>query len=347
MTALINKTQMETAAQAIGVDHSFLTDIRDLFEGRRSGHVGHWQYSDSLFPGDAVRGAALWEAFIRSTKDYYVLFNEIALIRENGAAIAHGLGPFSKVIEFGPGSREAMTNKTIPLLTQIRLAPNAVYVPFDISDEFAKGASNTIVQAMPWLDTQTITGDYLEDPLPTIDRPGNTLGVFINNLPNIASSDTGGIPADKVKTLLRRFSGMLGANSHLLVTYDSNQDERSIFAAYDHPLQRAFGSNLMHRIVRDLPVTRGFDPTAWRYEPIWKPENHQVCHTVFCEKAQAFRLGDNSYSIEKGQSFVLNNSFKYPSGLVEKLAKQAGFETINVVKDRQDRIAMHMLRFDG
>lgn len=319
----------------------FLHKMQATFRGEAHGVVGDLQYTTSIDQSDPVQGANLWEAFLKVSKDYYPLPNEIKLIRTKAGRLIQDKKSPVFIVDFGPGPKQAVLNKTIPIMRHFGNA--AGYAAIDGCMDYVVSSCNVVGKKHASVPLYGYQADYLEDD---INLPEGTrkIGLFFGGtIANFEGHPTQGLPAERVIALLKRMRELLGSDGSLFITNDSNQDEESILSSYLHPLQIAFGSNLMHRVKRDLPVSKGFDPCAWRYEPVWHAANHQLCHTVVCERTQDFWLGEEYFKINVGERFILNNSFKYPVSKIKEWAHEAGFNSHQHVMDHQNRQALHLM----
>ncbi len=320
----------------------FLSDVQATFRGEKHGVVGHWQYSSSQYDGDPVCGAQLWEEFLKTTSDYYLLSNEIRLIEENAKKLLDGIQEPVVLVDFGQGPAQAVRNKTVPIMRQLK---NIVaYCPLDTCEDYIYEAGEIIAQERPDLPVHGYHVDYLKDEI-KIPKSKSAIGLFFGGtIGNVAGHPHDGLPEDLIISQMHTFKNILGENSSMIMTNDTNQDEASILQSYNHQMQVAFGSNLMHRIKRDLPVYGNFDPTAWHYEPIWHAKNHQLCHTIICDKSQNFLLGNERFNIKAGEKFILNNSFKFPVEKIKLWSEAAGFSVQDHFTDDQSRQAVYLLK---
>lgn len=323
-------------------NRKFLADIQATFRHEKHGVAGPWQYSSSLYEGDPVKGALLWENFLSQSVDYYPLPNEIDLIRDHaGSLISDKVSPVT-LVDIGPGPAQAVLNKTIPVKEQFKDV--YLYCPIDTCPEYLVSAGQVLHDNQAHLSVKAYHVDYTKDKiaLPKVTR---AFGVFFGGtVGNVEGHPDMGLPEEIMIEQLHYIREILGHNGTLMITHDANQDEVSILQSYMHPLQIAFGANIMYRIARDLPVYGYFDPKAWHYEPRWYAKNHQLAHTIICDRDQTFWLGEERFHITAGEQFILNNSFKYPVEKMKEWASAAGFKSQRHVMDHQGRQALHVLQ---
>ncbi len=320
----------------------FLSDMQALFRKERHGHVGAWQYSDNEGAHDPVRGAILWEAFLKASKDYYPLHTEIELIRNKaGLLIGKRVNPVW-LTDFGPGPPQTVRLKTLPIKKHFQHVVG--YSPIDLSETYLHEASQVVFEDQPNISLKAFHADYFTDYIQLPKGNHTPFGLFFGStISNFEGRPEDGMPTDAIINQLVRLKEILGNGGELMMAYDANQDEQSILSSYMHELQMEFGRNIMHRVVRDLPVYGNFYPDAWRYEPQWHAQTHQLCHTIICEKDMDFWLGDEHFKPKAGESFILNNSFKYPVEKMNEWSQQAGWGTQHHEMDAKNRVALQLM----
>ncbi len=319
----------------------FLSDMQATLRGERHGIIGPWQYSSSHSNKDPVRGAYLWETFLKASLDYYPLPNETRLIQSRAGDLIQDKSTPVVLVDIGPGSTQAVINKTIPVKRHFENV--VMYCPVDKCEDYLISSANVLNDEQQGIPIKAYHVDYTQDEI-NIPHKGRVVALFFGGtIGNFEGHPNEGLPEDKVVEYLKSVKKIIGSDGTLMITHDANQDETSILRSYLHPLQVAFGSNIMHRVKRDLPVYGDFDPDAWHYEPVWHEKNHQLCHTILCDRDQTFWLGQERFKIHAGERFILNNSFKYPVHKMKEWASLAGFGEQAHVMDHQGRQALHAL----
>jgi dimethylhistidine N-methyltransferase len=200
------------------------------------------------------RGARLFER-ICETEEYYLTRTEIAILRENMAAIVARIGPGALVIEPGSGSGE----KTELLLEN--LEDPAAYVPIDVAREQLIGFAAQIDQRFPDLDVMPVCADFTDGyELPACGNavrkrvayfPGSTIGNFT--------------PPDAAE-LLRNMSELCDDVGGVLIGVDLKKDRAIVEPAYDDAggVSREFALNYLVRLNRELDAD--FDLDQFGYE---------------------------------------------------------------------------------
>jgi uncharacterized SAM-dependent methyltransferase len=318
---------------------AFKSDIIDLFSRKRGGHVERWLYAASA-PGHAS-GADLWSAFLRASKNYYVLPNEVALIRSVAKTLKGSLGVVDTVVDFGPGSREAVTRKALPM---IRACANAErYVAVDLSPTFLVDAC-ALVSAKSGLAATPVEQNFFKDDF---DLPGdNRLGVMFGlTISNTDLREGEPFPRADMTAKLGHVGRLLHGEGEnlLLVSFDSNADRASIERAYDDPHWSRFVAHLTYAIAGVVEPGGSFNPSAWRHEAVWNEEAHVLHACIAAEADQAFTLGGHDFRIRKGERFVAINLCKFPVAWFREICADAGFAVAESFFDRDKRIAVQLL----
>lgn len=323
----------------------FVNDLIDLFEGKKSGHLAHYHYSEPLFSGDKVNGAYLWDQVIRNSSAYYQFESENSLIPEVAQYVSALLkDEKSSLIDLGPGSGLSLQKKTLPFINSLSDIGN--YIPVDMCAEYLDGIKQTINSDFSDLHITPQQKNYFDD---AINFDVNTIPVFlfmsssISNLPEIDKND---LYCNQLEKILSHMYEAIQREGYLIVSQDTNQDEKSLYDAYSSPDHVEFSLNLLERIKRDTCNIRNssFDPSAWRYEPQWCAINQCIKHTVIANQDQTVIFNNKTYEIAKNHSFVLDNSHKYRSDDFISISKKAGFIPVKTFMNEVNKVAIHILK---
>ena len=124
------------------VRSQMLADALKGLQGEQKSIPPVWFYDE--------RGSRLFEE-ITQLPEYYPTRAERALLEAHATSIAE-LSKADTLVELGAGACE----KTRVLLTALQETGSlARYVPFDVSDEFLRGAAATLVGGVPTRSTST------------------------------------------------------------------------------------------------------------------------------------------------------------------------------------------------
>ncbi len=323
-------------------DEKFSSDVLEFFSGVKAGHLGQWEYSEPKFSNDVVRGGELWRKFLREhINDYYILPNEIRLIQETAFSVAECIGKSSvTVIELGPGSKESVYFKTIPMLKGF-LNPQT-YVAIDLVGSYLKDAKRIVSGLFDGCNTLGIQKDFFNESfcLPHYDTP--VMIMFGGTLCNLSGFPNDGFSIKETIKILRNIRSLIGDGGYFVITQDTNQDPISIERAYQG--QGEFALNLMHRVLRDANVEGDFDPKAFEFKPRWFSKSYSLVHSYTVKRDMRFRINETPVELKENQVLYFNNSYKYPSELFKRVAAIAGFQSVRMFFDKDKRIALHVLK---
>lgn len=316
---------------------AFRNDIIDLFSRKRGGHVERWLYA-GIAP-DGMRGSDLWATFLRASRNYYVLSDEITLIADVADALKPSLKTADTVVDFGPGS--AVERKSLPLA---RACENATtYVAVDLSAQFLRDAC-ALMAARTGLATVPIEQDFYRDDfaLPGRNRLGMFFGLTISNA-DLREGEP--LPRADIKDKLEHMGILLcgEGENELLVSFDANEDRASIERGYDDPNWKRFVANLAYAIAGIVDPGGNFIPSAWRYEAVWGAEAHVLHACIAATADQEFAVDGHAFSISKGERFVAINLCKFPVEWFQEVSCDAGFSLGKPFFGRERRIVIQPL----
>lgn len=317
------------------VINNFKQDIIDLFSRKKGGHIDHWLYSDAL--RENMTGSQLWHEFLRASKNYYVLPNEIALIAQHANEISKQMNDVDTVVDFGVGDDLAIVNKALPIIKGIESAKT--YIGIDISAQFLQAACKRVANDTA-LETQCIQSDFykLGNPLTGQKRLGMMFGSTITNQ-NMMEGEA--FPHEAITGKLGRLKNVVGEGGKMLINYDGNRDSESVLKAYDH----VFWSRHVTGIAYDIAnIAQGdFKIDSWAHKRIWDKNAHVLHQCIEATQDQHFSINEHDFRIKKGARFVAVNNFKYPSDIFKSLAHNAGFEVGPTYSDPQSRMHIQTL----
>ncbi|MCB9988268.1 MAG: L-histidine N(alpha)-methyltransferase [Rhodospirillales bacterium] len=326
------------------INPAFQKDVCDFFAERRSGHIGHWRYSEPLFPGDHVNGIQHWRRFIEQAKngsDYYIYGDEISVIQNFMPQIGMLIPKSITAIELGPGSKDALEQKTLVSLRSINKVVS--YVGVDISESVLENAEQIISREMPHISFHAINQDFFRKNLtfPVTGMPVMMMfGQTMFNLPISPFSPS--VPKEILTGYLAHFKSHLGNTGYFVVTQDTNQDADNLYSAYIG--EKVFAENLLHRIIRDLPVSEAFNPAGFLFEPFWVPETKALAHTFVCLENMKFTIGDEAFYIKQGQRLCFHNTYKFSDSAFLSMAMDSDFVPVSSFDASGGCVKLHVLK---
>jgi len=321
-------------------------DVENLFLHKQAGHMGKWQYSTPHHENDIVNGEHLYSKWIENAEKYYVSRNYAALLEKH----AHDIYQHSKectfLVDLGPGDEKAVSRNTFPVLKNHSRIQH--YWALDICSSYSNGAAHAVKNKFPQVKSTAVSYNFYE-PNSSIANKDNKIVLYasgtIGNYTGHAQSKS--CLSDMIKNLTS-LKSILFIGDILVVGLDTNQNAETLYDSYNHPLHELFEMNLMQRIKRDIiPNEIGFIPTAWKYKMRWYPETYQFCHIAEATESQRFSTNSSYFTINKGDQFIIDNSFKFPVGVFQQAAIHAGYEPLASYLDDDKRMALHVLRVVG
>ncbi len=307
---------------------NFLQDSLDLFEGRKTSHMGAHQYVPHAGKrnGKPTSGDRLWaETEEQHNVSSKAMFNaETVLLRQAASKISQFIPQGLPVVDLGPGTVQAFRNKVQPLMQAIQ---SEQYIPVDesivfLQDLFHSKDIKEKYSVRPMID------NFFENESPY--HEGSALVCsFGSTISNIENPMSGNLPEEALIKGLYRMA--LAANDGaLLVAFDSNQNGENIKEYYR--LHALFQLNIFDRMAVELPM-KNFDALAFDYEPIWIPASSQLAHTAIVTRNTDFEIGDKSIHLEKGQRLHLKNSYKFETAFFEKACRALQLDILRVWED--------------
>ncbi len=315
----------------------FKEDVIDLFSGKRGGHVEHWLYSDTL--RREYSGSQLWQEFLKSSTDYYVLKNEIDLIAKVAPSLGAGLRDTYTVVDFGVGSGQALEKKVIPIVNNLKTVKG--YIGVDLSGDFLRNSKNTIADNFPSIETSTIQADFFNASfaLPQKEMLGLMLGCTISNMDVLMGAD---FPRSHIAERLSHLKELLGSNNHLLVSYDANTDVKSILSAYSNEYWGRHVTGIMYDVAKI--VEGDFSASAWKHTRVWNDTAHVLHQCAEATEDMEFSIDDKVFTVSKGKQFVTVNNFKFPKPLFQSMCDEVGFVLKESYADNQGRMQLQLLK---
>lgn len=309
------------AAQLAVTDLS--RDALRLFLGYEGGHMEKWEYAISAYKTDPAGGSEHWAELVKRPGAYYLAQAErdivSALISSDSG---HIFSDVKTLVEFGPGSSEAVCGKTIPFASACRALD--LYVGIDASYEQADSASQMISSSLG-VTSKVIQADFTKGNFArSWEGPAAYVmwGSTIGNLPGTAGED----PEWKLAHEIALLQKTLVLGDFLVIIFDTNNDEESVLRAYNEPALKRQSLSWLYGLKRDGLATGNFDPRVWVHEPVWFPDVMQCAHTIFPMFDQTLNIAGHTIKVPTWRRFVSNNSYKFKPETMIKAANRAGLQ---------------------
>lgn len=305
---------LESAApSASPLDSEFARDFKRALEARPRGISPKYFYDE--------QGSALFDR-ICELPEYYPTRTELAILGGNAREIAAHMGPNAEIVEFGAGSL-----RKVRLLLDAMKQP-AGYLPIDISGEHMARSAAGLQRDYPGLQVRPVVADYTQElRLPAQLGAGRRVGFF-------PGSTIGNFTPEESLHFLERTAQLLRGGA-LLLGADLIKDPAVLHAAYSDAqgVTAAFNLNLLARANRELGarfVLEQFAHSAFYNAPLQRIEMHLVSR---CPQTVVF--GGESYDFEEGETLHTENSYKFTTQGLHRLAERAGFRPGPVWTDSQ------------
>lgn len=328
------------------IDPHFLMDTLDWFEKRRAGHMSKWLYSSPLYKGDKANGANIWADVVKGSKagsPYYVYRDEYKAIGAAIGALSQLIRRTTMLADLGPGSFEALAGKVFPLIEASQGLVRE-YMGIDISAGILDMADTSMMKQFPHIKRKQACKDFFSESVPFSTQADQVIALFYGlTMFNLAIDPTvQGLPDMLLASYFKRLRGHFGdKDGFLVISQDANQDGESLTAAYREASR--YYPPLLHRILRDLPITGDFDPKAFEICIDYTPETKMVGMAFITNRSLRFEVGERPVHLLKGEKLYFATAFKPDLLAVQKLAMDAGFSAQETVGN-DSHCVLHVLK---
>ena len=310
-----------------------------FFRGEKQGNLWPYLYGAPEHENDKVDGGRLYQEVMKKAPEYYLFDSEAQLFQSHSRHIAEIIGGGATVIELGPGSKECVAVKTVPLLQSLP-ALNG-YIGIDISLAFVEKALDTIRSVLPHISVQGYQQDFTQ--LSALPQPD---GHIDNPVVLFKRSTISNMSPDEVTEFVSQLPALIGGSHYFLVVHDRNQDVDSLMQAYDNPMASKVFENVMFRLERDAPNIR-FDANLFCYTPKYDPNTYDFMHVLSATADQTVDLGDDTtVFVRKGDRFKILSSYKYPVQVFQDMVVRTGlYSPIDMFTDEASgNIVCHVFK---
>jgi L-histidine Nalpha-methyltransferase len=265
-----------------------------------------------------ARGSALFEQ-ITHLVEYYPTRTELAILRQNSAAIAARAGNPDTLIELGSGS----SAKTRLLLDKLQATGQLRrYVPVDVSPTALDQAVQLLAIDYPRLELQAVVADFEADlhRLPDGDRRlvaflGSTIG-------NLDPTQRAPFFAALRDLLKRRDSFLLGI--------DLVKSKRRLIAAYDDAagVTAEFNRNVLHVLNHSLRAD--FRPELFDHVAVWNAQAEWIEMRLRARISMTVRIQDLNLRVKfaAGEEIRTEISAKFRREGIEAELAACGFHLV-------------------
>jgi L-histidine N-alpha-methyltransferase len=260
------------------------------------------------------RGSRLFEE-ITQLPEYYPTRAERALLEAHARSIGD-LAKADTLVELGAGACE----KTRVLLSALQATGSlARYVPFDVSDQFLRGAATTLSEEFTSLDIHVVIGDF-HHHLAEIPTEGRRLIAFLGG--TIGNLD----PTQRARFLFDLNCSMSSTDS-LLIGTDLVKDPARLVAAYDDAagVTADFNRNVLH--VLNEQLGGDFDPELFRHVALWNESEQWIEMRLRATASNEVSLAEAGITVhfDQGEDMLTEISAKFTPERIDRELVDAGF----------------------
>ncbi|MFY9286901.1 MAG: L-histidine N(alpha)-methyltransferase [Alphaproteobacteria bacterium] len=227
------------------------------------------------------------------------------------------------VFDMGVGGKKAVLSKGLPIAKKVGAK---YYYAFDLAPTLANDAA-ILAKSELGIDSASVVCDFF-DRLP-MGHPNTLialLGLTLGNLETYSDSEN-------VKSrLIEIFSNYASAvtskgintgQSHLLISYDANRNEREIRACYDNPE--------FEGLIRSY-IQRAIDTSNFDYEVVVRPTKDVDFLSLGLRSKcdQIVHFNGREFAVEKGEFFPVINSSRFSIPFMTDAAVKAGWKPKNI-----------------
>lgn len=316
---------------------AFMQESIDLFKHRRQGHLIHRMYMSQA-------ALAYWSEFMKH-RGYYVTRSEINLI----SMFANVIGNLARHrdgivgIENGPGTVSAMKKKSSVFFSAM---PDLhTYVGRDWSPEIIKNIRRTMPLELFNAEIVAEYCNFLEQDIPKGLKKGRkVMAEFGLTQGNMEGFPYSSFPTNRLLENMTFHRNQLSIDDMYVVTFDANQNEKSIVNAYTSEWLTHWGRELFRTMKKELQIEGDFDPEAFVFIPIWHSGSHINTNNMVATRNMKFSIDGVEMVARSGEPFGITNSYKTPVELFSGIAREAGFEMSSCFPDADKRMMLAVFK---
>jgi L-histidine N-alpha-methyltransferase len=260
------------------------------------------------------RGSQLFEEITR-LPEYYPTRAERHLLEQHAPTIAE-LSKADTLVELGAGA----CDKTRIILDSLQEFGTLVkYIPFDVSDEFLRGAAASLMSEYENLAVHLVIGDF-HHHLSEIPTDGRRMVAFLGGT-------IGNLNPDQRARFFFDLNCSMSSDDSLLLGSDLVKDRRRLVAAYNDAsgVTAAFNKNVLHVLNEQLGTN--FDLDQFNHVALWNEDEQWIEMRLRAERATVVTLGDDGIVVEfaRDEDLLTEISTKFNPRQVEEELSAAGF----------------------
>jgi L-histidine Nalpha-methyltransferase len=325
-TALSDRFELVTVPRLRGVP-SFAEDVARGLRSKPMRFPSKYHYDDV--------GSALFDAITR-LPEYYLTRAETEILSQWGWQIVRVLDAPLDFVELGSGSAV----KTRLLIGEaLRVQPELLYSPIDISTDAIEASSMALVEAYPALSVRAYAGDYFDVLGSHAIRSERKM------LAMLMGSNIGNYEPEEAAVLLALLGEALRPGDGLLLGTDLKKDPAILELAYDDPagVTAAFNLNVLARINRELDG----DFELRKFAHVVHYDEARGSVDSFLEARERVSVSVRALGLrmtfEAGERIHTESSYKFTDQQVVEMGRAAGFRPEARWHDDRQRFSVHLL----
>ena len=289
-------------------------DFKELFLKIRQGHLTEYVYY----------GEDFFEQLLTNNQQYYPYYSEVELIKNHARTFTNTLGKNKNIVEIGPGSDRAISNKTVQIIKQLHNIKS--YTAIDSYLLYAQKAAHHVTQATH-AKTLAIQISCFNKEL---TLPKNTVLMFLGGtFCNFEDKN--------VESFIKDIASKMKKDDIFIVSIDSNQDSNYIKNAYDNIWLKGLAFNTFSFFKEKFKV-KNFNDKLFEYKYNWEPKLAEVQILLTATKEQNFIFDDIEIHIEPNQDFHIITSKKRDESFYIDTLKKYRLELIEKIEHEKDQL---------
>ena len=276
------------------------------------------------------RGSQLFER-ITTLPEYYLTRAEQEILERYQTEIAAEVTDTECLIEYGSGS----SKKVRYLLDAMQVR---TYIPVDISEEQLAASAREIARIYPNLVVEPLSADYTQEfslPKHLLDEtcttffPGSTIGNF---------------ERDQAIGFLKTMGKVMGGRGAIILGIDKRKDANVLNAAYNDSagVTAEFNLNILQHLNELLHGD--FDLTQFSHVARYNDVAGRIEMYLRSNTHQKVRLLGSTIEFEKNELIHTENSYKYSTEELHKMALAAGMECKRIWGDHSGFFMVAVLK---
>jgi L-histidine N-alpha-methyltransferase len=254
-------------------------------------------------------------ADITRLPEYYPTRAERHLLEQHARSIVE-MAKADTLVELGAGACE----KTRVLLDALQdLGTLTSYIPFDVSDEFLRGAASSLCAEYEGMAVHLVIGDFNQH-LAAIPTDGRRMVAFLGGT-------IGNFNPEQRARFLFDLNCTMTSDDSLLLGTDLVKDRGRLVAAYDDSAGVTADFNRNVLLVLNEQLGGNFDPELFSHVALWNEDEQRIEMRLRAKTSTEvnLRAADIRVGFEQGEDLLTEISCKFTPERVATELDAAGF----------------------